>query len=88
LLIVVASGSTGKYLLKNARENIKSRRSELKAKNKVGVYSLIGLIIFLILIYAANLFGPSPDSVDAIGIFGNAQWLIILWGYWIDRNRE
>jgi len=33
MLIVVASGLTGKYLLKNARENIKSRRSELKAKN-------------------------------------------------------
>ena len=33
MLIVVASGLTGKYLLKNARENIKSRREELKAKN-------------------------------------------------------
>lgn len=33
MLIVVASGLTGKYLLKNAREDIKSRRSELKAKN-------------------------------------------------------
>ena len=33
MLIVVASGLTGKYLLKNARENIKNRRSELKAKN-------------------------------------------------------
>jgi len=33
MLIVVASGLTGKYLLKNARENIKSRRSELKVKN-------------------------------------------------------
>jgi len=23
-----------------------------------------------------------------IGIVGNAQWLIVLWGYWIDKNRE
>jgi membrane-bound metal-dependent hydrolase YbcI (DUF457 family) len=59
-----------------------------KPKNKIGTYSLIGLIIFLILIYLSNLFGPPPDSVDAIGIVGNAQWLIILWAYWIDRNRE
>ena len=59
-----------------------------KAKNKIGTYSLIGLIIFLSLIYATNLFGPPPDSVKAIGIVGNAQWLIILWAYWIDRNRE
>lgn len=33
MLIVVASGLTGKYLLKQARESIKSKRSELKAKN-------------------------------------------------------
>lgn len=58
-----------------------------KTKNKTGTYSLIGLVVFLILIYISNLFGPPPDSVKAIGIVGNAQWLIILWGYWIDKNR-
>lgn len=59
-----------------------------KTKNKTGTYSLIGLIMFLILIYISNLFSPPPDSVEVIGIVGNAQWLIILWGYWIDKNRE
>jgi len=59
-----------------------------KAKNKIGTYALIGLIIFLILIYISNLFSPPPDSVEAIGIVGNAQWLIVIWGYWIDKNRE
>jgi len=59
-----------------------------KAKNKTGKYSLMGLIVFLVLIYFSNLFGPPPESVEAIGIVGNAQWLIVLWGYWIDRNRE
>lgn len=33
MLIVVASGITGKYLLKQARESIKENRIELKAKN-------------------------------------------------------
>ena len=33
LLVVVASGLTGKYLLKQAREIIKDKRLELKAKN-------------------------------------------------------
>ena len=59
-----------------------------KAKNKIGTYSLTGLIAFLVAMYFANLFGPPPESVEAIGIVGNAQWLIILWGYWIDKNRE
>lgn len=59
-----------------------------KAKNKVGTYSLIVLIIFLIGIYILNLIGPPPPSVEAIAYVGNAQWLFVLWGYWIDRNRE
>lgn len=59
-----------------------------KAKNKTGIYSLWALIAFLLLIYVSNLFGPPPTSIEAIGIVGNAQWLIILWAYWIDRNRE
>lgn len=59
-----------------------------KAKNKIGTYSLIVLIIFLTGIYILNLIGPPPPSVEAIAYVGNAQWLFVLWGYWIDRNRE
>ncbi len=58
------------------------------ARNKIGTYSLLGLVVFLALIYITNLFGPPPESVQSIAIVGNAQWLIILWGYWIDENRE
>jgi hypothetical protein len=59
-----------------------------KTKNKTGNYSLLGLVIFLVAIYISNLIGPPPESTEAIGIVGNAQWLIVIWGYWIDRNRE
>lgn len=59
-----------------------------KAKNKIGTYSLIGLIVFLVAMYISNLVGPPPPSIEMIGIVGNAQWLIVLWGYWIDKNRE
>lgn len=59
-----------------------------KAKNKIGTYSLIGLIIFLVVMYVSNIVGPPPPSIEAIGIVGNAQWLIIIWGYWIDKYRE
>jgi hypothetical protein len=58
-----------------------------KARNKIGIYSFWSLIIFLILIYIMNLLGPPPESVDAIGYVGLSQWLIILWGYWIGKNR-
>ncbi len=59
-----------------------------KAKNKTGTFALWGLVVFLVAIYISNLFGPPPQSTEAIGIVGNAQWLIVLWGYWIDKNRE
>jgi len=59
-----------------------------KAKNKVGTYSLWSFIIFLIIVYLLNLFGPPPNSVDAIGYVGLSQWLLIAWAYWINRNRS
>jgi membrane-bound metal-dependent hydrolase YbcI (DUF457 family) len=62
--------------------------SVTNAKNKVGTYSLWSLIIFLIIVYLLNLFGPPPESVDAIGYVGLSQWLLIAWAYWIDRNRS
>lgn len=59
-----------------------------KAKNKKGAFALWGLAIFLILVYILNIIGPPPDSAQAIGYVGLSQWLIIAWGYWIDRNRK
>ena len=58
-----------------------------KAKNKKGTLTFWGLVIFLIVVYVMNIFGPPPQSADAIGYVGLSQWLIIAWGYWIDRNR-
>lgn len=58
------------------------------AKNKTGTFALLGLVVFLVAIYISNLFGPPPPSAEAIGIVSNSQWLIILWAYWIDKNRE
>jgi hypothetical protein len=58
-----------------------------KAKNKSGTISLWSLIIFLLIIYLANLFGPPPPSEQPIAYLGFAQWLLVAWGYWIDRNR-
>jgi len=58
-----------------------------KAKNKVGTYSLWALVIFFIIVYISNILSPPPESSEAIGYVGLAQWLLIAWAYWIDRNR-
>jgi hypothetical protein len=54
----------------------------------VGSWALAGLVAFLPVVYAANLFGPPPTSVIAIAIVGHLQWLLIAWGYWVDRHRR
>ena len=57
-------------------------------KNKTGIISFWSLIVFLLVIHVSNLLGPPPPSVKAIAWVGQAQWLIVLWGFWIDRNRQ
>jgi hypothetical protein len=57
-------------------------------RNRTGIYSLWSLVVFLLAIYAGNLFGPPPPGPHAIAIAGLAMWLLVVWGYWIDRNRR
>jgi hypothetical protein len=44
-------------------------------------------VAFLLLIHAANLSGGPPPSVEAIAWAGQLQWLLVIWGYWLDRHR-
>jgi hypothetical protein len=59
-----------------------------KAKNNIGSISLWALILFLAICYVASTFGPPPPDAGPIGWMGLSMWLLIPWGYWIDRNRE
>lgn len=57
------------------------------ARDRIGLWGLWVLVAFLMLIYLGNLFGDPPPSVAAIGWVGQSQWLLVAWGYWIDRHR-
>ena len=57
------------------------------ARDRIGSLGLWALLGFLGLVYFANLFGPPPTSVVALAWVGQAQWLLIAWGYWIDSHR-
>jgi hypothetical protein len=59
-----------------------------EAENKKGSIGLWSLIIFLVIVYLMNVFGSPPPSSDAIAIVGLSQWLLIIWAYWIDKNRK
>lgn len=59
-----------------------------RPRNRKGSYAFWGLLAFLAIVYVMNVFGPPPQSSGPIGLVGLAQWLLVAWGYWIDRNRE
>lgn len=59
-----------------------------RAVDRTGRFALIGLVAFLALIYLGNLFGPPPAQVRDIAWAGHAQWLLVLWGYWVDAHRQ
>jgi hypothetical protein len=58
------------------------------ASDAIGQWALWSLVAFLVAIYFSNLWGPPPPSVTALAWVGQAQWLLIAWGYWVDRHRR
>lgn len=57
------------------------------AKNNLGKFGLIALVLFLLFIQVANMAGPPPPDVNAIAWVGQLQWLFVIFAYFIDRNR-
>lgn len=53
----------------------------------VGTWSLWVLVLFLSAVFAGNFSGTPPPSTQAIAWVGELQWLLVLWGYWIDNHR-
>ena len=56
--------------------------------DRTGTWSLVSLVALLVVIYLANIFGPAPPSVAAVTWTAQAIWLLVAWGYWIDRHRN
>lgn len=58
--------------------------SALNRKGSVGLWALVA---FLLAVHLANVFGPPPPSPAAVAWSAQAMWLIVAWGFWVDRNR-
>jgi hypothetical protein len=56
--------------------------------DRTGRWALIALVAFLVVIYLASIFGPPPPSVSAVAWSAQAIWLLVAWGYWIERHRR
>lgn len=58
-----------------------------KSVDKIGTWSFWALILLLVIGWMGSAFGPPPPSVNALAISALLLWLLIPWGYWIDRHR-
>ncbi|HEY0886467.1 MAG TPA: hypothetical protein VGE20_14345 [Ramlibacter sp.] len=63
-------------------------RAQHVARDATGRWALVGLVAFPLAIHAGNLFGAPPPSVEAIASVGQAQWLLVAWGCWVDGHRR
>lgn len=59
-----------------------------RALDRIGRWALWGLLAFLVLVYLASVFGPPPPSTAAVAWSAQAIWLLVAWGYWVDRHRS
>jgi hypothetical protein len=59
-----------------------------KARDRTGRYAFWSLIAFLSLTWIANMLGPPPPNETALAFVALLLWLLVPWGYWIDRHRQ
>ena len=59
-----------------------------RAKDNAGRVGLWVLIVLLVAVYFAALYGPPPPNASAIAIAGHLTWLFVVWAYWLDRHRK
>ena len=58
-----------------------------RARDRVGSIGFGALLALLVAIYAGSLFGPLPPSAEAVAWSAQALWLLVLFGWWVDRHR-
>jgi len=53
----------------------------------VGKWGFWALVAFLTVIYLVTLYGPAPTRTEEVAWTAQAIWLLVAWGYWVDRHR-
>ena len=58
-----------------------------RAVDKVGRYAMWAFLIFVALVYAANVLGPPPPNSTAVAVTVLLMWLFPIWAGWADHHR-
>jgi hypothetical protein len=61
-----------------------------RALDRQGQWGFWSLVAFLAIVHAANLTSHPPPDLSGSALAGPAlaMWLLVVWGYWVDRHRE
>jgi len=57
-------------------------------RDRIGSIAFWAFVVFLILIYIANIVSPPPPSWRAVSYVALAAWLFVPWAWWFDRHRR
>jgi len=57
------------------------------ARDRIGSIGLWSMVVFLVLIYVASVFGPPPPDGKTVASAAASMWLLVVWGFWVDRHR-
>jgi hypothetical protein len=60
---------------------------QTRARDRIGSLAFGSLVGFLLVVFLLNVFGPPPPSIGAVAWSAEAMWLLVIWGYWVDRHR-
>ena len=62
-------------------------RGNTEPVDRVGTWALRLFAVALVGIYLASVFGPPPPDARTVAYSALAMWLLVAWGYFIDRHR-
>ena len=54
----------------------------------VGRWGIAALVLFLVVVYEVNAFGPPPPSATTVEVVTLLLWLVPFWAGWGDAHRE
>ena len=58
-----------------------------RPRDRAGRWLLVALVGLLLAIHLSNRLGAPPPDESALAWVGQAQWLLVAFGYWVGRHR-
>ncbi|MGZ5101344.1 MAG: metal-dependent hydrolase [Usitatibacter sp.] len=59
-----------------------------RSRDRIGIPAFWALVAVLLAAYLGAVFGPPPPSAQAVAYTSLIGYLMVAWGWWIDRHRE